>query len=235
MRVLKFDDDDETVPITDPAVVLVRRLKQAGRPTQAWQADPDPIDAAWQASASPRAMIQLLSFGSRLNLFDVDSMSERGGIGWLFRYRDPDGRYHRIELSYQAGAAGLRALIERLPPLGEWIRAGQVQRAAIVDPVAALVSDLRAMGVASAEWVEQWKSIRAAWDASGSGSAMRDLLSVVGRNDLFAVAHAACVRMPAPNPVSHHRTMLPVEHDGIMAELERGMANAIRQAMPNPF
>jgi len=201
-------------------MLLVDDIEAYGRPSDEWIAtwsrgNGDPIQDTWSTSGDAGAMAALLRHAIRLAIVSIDS---------------------RIDASL--GADGLRAMVRELPPLREWLIAAQVHRTDKRDPIAQLVSDLRTEGVPRPAWVAQWSKegrdpIAAAWQASIDSDAMRELLLLSRRHDLYAAAREA-VQTAGERPSRIPSALKPDAFEREVERQSRAMAETLRAAVPVP-
>lgn len=199
----------------------------------------DAFGVAWSASDDLDGMIELVLAGGRIGLFTIDGVQtwsagrDAPPSRWLFRLRTPEGRYVRVDVARELGAAGLRAILPTLPPLAAWRAAADAKEAAR-DPLAQYLLDREHRGRPSPAWTARWgegdTGLAAAWAASGNCVAMREVLRATGRTDEAARAQAA-VSEVVPPPRQTGLTFDPAP----LRRYEAELVAAIRRAVPDPF
>ncbi|MFT3774429.1 MAG: hypothetical protein QM820_54410 [Minicystis sp.] len=198
----------------------------------------DPLARAWAEAVALEAMIELLAIGGQLGLYGVDGRREdldsrRRPRRWLFRLRTPEGKYVRVDVTREGGAAALRELVPAIAPHHAWAAAIEAERSRTVDPIAQLVLDLRRAGEVDPRWEKRW-TLPSAWRASEDSMAMRALLELLERDDLLAEAQRAIDEaLPPPGPQGV-RITTPGQLEPYRRAHEAWLVATIRSAVPEP-
>ncbi|APR76013.1 Hypothetical protein A7982_01360 [Minicystis rosea] len=201
--------------------------------------DDDPLARAWVETDDLEGMIELLAIGGQVGLYGLDGRREDLSLGdrrprrWLFRLRTPEGKYVRVDVTREGGAAALREQVPAIAPYSAWSAAIEAERDRTVDPIARLLLDLRRIGAADPRWGARW-TLPSAWRASEDSIAMRDLLDLLGRDDLRAKAQRAIEEgMPPPGPQGLRITS-PDQLEPYRRAHEAWLVSTIRSAVPEP-